>query len=146
MNGKVVGDMYSAAQHSERELSDAEQRNKDIVMDYYDLMMYRETPDFEGAEKYWDDHYIQHDALIPQGREAIKQFTRELYEKYPERWTQTKRVWVDGNFVIMHLHVIEEPGTPGLSMIDIFRVEKDKVVEHWDVFQAIPVDAINDPF
>ena len=44
----------------------------------------------------------------------------------------------EGDLVMMHNHSVLVPGTPGRNIIDIFRVEGDKVVEHWDVIQDIP--------
>lgn len=40
--------------------------------------------------------------------------------------------------MILHVHKIVEPGTLGGAIIDIFRVDDGKIVEHWDVTQAIP--------
>jgi predicted SnoaL-like aldol condensation-catalyzing enzyme len=35
-------------------------------------------------------------------------------------------------------------GEPGKAIVDIFRVETGKVVEHWHVVQAIPENPAND--
>ena len=43
-----------------------------------------------------------------------------------------KRVVADGNHVIVHVHAIREPGTRGNAIIDIFKLENGKIVEHWD--------------
>ena len=48
--------------------------------------------------------------------------------------------FVDGEPVIVHVHVhaVREPGTRGNAIVDIFKLENGKFVEHWDVTQAIP--------
>ena len=50
--------------------------------------------------------------------------------------------FVDGEPVIVHVHVhvhaVREPGTRGNAIVDIFKLENGKTVEHWDVTQAIP--------
>jgi hypothetical protein len=38
-------------------------------------------------------------------------------------------------------HVAVQPGTRGTAIVDIFRLENGKVVEHWDVHE----DLIEDP-
>ena len=35
------------------------------------------------------------------------------------------------------------PGTRGLAIVNIYKLENDKVVEHWDVIQPIPESAAN---
>ena len=54
-----------------------------------------------------------------------------------------KRVFADGDFVILHVHGVREPGERGVAIIDIFRLEKGKIVEHWDVVQPIPEKPAN---
>jgi predicted SnoaL-like aldol condensation-catalyzing enzyme len=45
--------------------------------------------------------------------------------------------------VILHVHAVREPGTRGVAIIDIFKLESGKIVEHWDVVQEIPEQAAN---
>lgn len=35
------------------------------------------------------------------------------------------------------------PGSRGVAAADIFRVENEKIVEHWDVLQEVPEKAAN---
>jgi hypothetical protein len=45
--------------------------------------------------------------------------------------------------VILHVHVVREPGSRGGAHVDIFRLENGKVAEHWDVDEPIPADIAN---
>jgi len=46
--------------------------------------------------------------------------------------------------VIIHVHSIRVPKTPGRAIFDCFRFDENgKVVEHWDAIQDIPVKAAN---
>jgi hypothetical protein len=58
------------------------------------------------------------------------------------RWI-TPHVFADGDYVIIHSHAIREPGTRGAAIVDIFRLEDRKIVEHWDIIQPIPDTAAN---
>jgi predicted SnoaL-like aldol condensation-catalyzing enzyme len=45
--------------------------------------------------------------------------------------------------VILHVHAVRVPGTRGSAIVDIFKLESGKVVEHWDVIQEIPEKTVN---
>lgn len=42
------------------------------------------------------------------------------------------------------MHNKPTPESRGQAIVDIFRLENGKVVEHWDVIQAIPENPAND--
>lgn len=44
---------------------------------------------------------------------------------------------------MVHVHSVLEPGTQGRAIIDIFRLENNKIYEHWDVIQALPIESAN---
>jgi SnoaL-like domain len=72
------------------------------------------------------------------GPEGLKAFLAYLREKFPDYHSEIKRVFADGDYVILHVHNVPTPGSRGNAIIDIFRLENGKVVEHWDVRQEIP--------
>ena len=50
-----------------------------------------------------------------------------------------KRVIAEGDLVALHVHSQLSPEDKGEVVVDIFRFDKDgKIVEHWDVIQAVP--------
>ena len=48
-----------------------------------------------------------------------------------------------GDYVILHVHSVREPGPRGNAIVDIFKLENGKIVEHGDVVQPIPEKAAN---
>jgi len=50
-----------------------------------------------------------------------------------------------GDNPVARLHDVSlDPGTRGLAIFDLFKLENGKVVEHWDTVQPIPETAQND--
>jgi predicted SnoaL-like aldol condensation-catalyzing enzyme len=115
--------------------------NKKIVLEFYEYVVNRR--DFEAASHYLGPYYTQHNPDAADGAEGLKTFMQMKREKFPHSHCEVKRVFTDGDYVILHVHIIREPGTRGSVNVDIFRLEHDKVVEHWDVNQPIPEKTIN---
>jgi len=121
--------------------SDREEQNKKVVVDFYDKALNQK--DFEAASKHFGPGYTQHNPNALDGSEGFKAFIQFLKEKFPASKSEIKRVFADGDYVIVHVHAVREPGTRGNAIIDIFRLENGKIVEHWDVVQPIPEKAAN---
>jgi predicted SnoaL-like aldol condensation-catalyzing enzyme len=118
------------------------ERNKKIVTDFYNAAL--NEKDFDKARQYLGDKYIQHNPVAADGPEGLKAFIGFLRDKFPNNKSEIKRIFAEGDYVIVHVHAVREPGTRGNAIIDIFRLEGDKVVEHWDVIQPVPEKAMND--
>jgi predicted SnoaL-like aldol condensation-catalyzing enzyme len=75
--------------------------------------------------------------------ERLKKFLAFLKERYPQSHSDIKQVFADGDYVILHVHAVREPNTLGSAIVDIFKLENGKIVEHWDVVQPIPEKSAN---
>ena len=115
--------------------------NKKVVVEFYEAALNR--MDFEAAAKHFGPRYIQHNPGAPDGIEGFRQFIAMRKEKTPKARSEIKRVFAEGDYVILHVHSIREPGQRGVAIVDIFRLENGKIVEHWDVVQPIPENAAN---
>jgi predicted SnoaL-like aldol condensation-catalyzing enzyme len=124
--------------------ADAKQmeENKRVVRALYEAALNKK--DFAEASKYLGSKYIQHNPLAADGPEGLKAFIAFLKEKFPHNKSEIKRIFADGDYVVVHVHAVRVPGTRGNAIIDIFRLENGKVVEHWDVIQPIPEKSAND--
>ena len=140
--GLALGLVAPAAHAPAAHAADAQQeQNKKTVLDFYDKAINQK--DFEAAAKHFGGRYVQHNPNAADGPEGLKAFLAFLKEKFPASRSEIKRVFADGDYVILHVHAVREPGTRGSAIVDIFKLEGGKIVEHWDVVQPIPEKAAN---
>jgi predicted SnoaL-like aldol condensation-catalyzing enzyme len=123
--------------------ADAKQmeENKKTVTAFYDAAINHK--DFEAAAKFLGPRYVQHNPRAADGPDGLKAFLGVLREKFPDYHSEIKRVFADGDYVILHVHNVPTPGARGAAIVDIFKLEDGKIVEHWDVRQDIPEQSAN---
>jgi len=123
--------------------ADAQQQeqNKKAVVEFYEKAINQK--DFEAASKYFGPRFTRHNPNAADGPEGLKAFLQFLKEKFPASRSDIKRVFADGDYVILHVHAVRKPGTQGNAIIDIFKLENGKIAEHWDVAQPVPETAAN---
>ncbi|HEX5997801.1 MAG TPA: nuclear transport factor 2 family protein [Hyphomicrobiaceae bacterium] len=134
----VVSTALTAAQ-AQGPLTEAQrlERNKKNVVEFYNAVL--NEKDFEKAKAYVGATYIQHNPIGADGLDGIKGFINFLRAKFPNNKSEIKRVFADGNYVIVHVHAVREPGMRGNAIFDLFRLDDNgKVLEHWDAVQPIP--------
>jgi predicted SnoaL-like aldol condensation-catalyzing enzyme len=115
--------------------------NKKAVQEFYDFAINKK--DFESARKYLGKQYKQHNPLVADGPEGFKAFIEFLKKNFPDAHSEIKRIFADGDYVIIHVHSIRPPHMRGRAIVDIFRLENGKIEEHWDVIQDIPATSAN---
>jgi predicted SnoaL-like aldol condensation-catalyzing enzyme len=118
-----------------------EEANRAAVLAFYEKGLNQK--DADAALAYVGNRYVQHNPNAPDGPDGFRKFIGFLREKFPSSHSEIKRSFVDGDFVILHVHSVREPGSRGRAIVDIFKLENGKIVEHWDVVQDIPENPAN---
>lgn len=114
-----------------------EEANTRIVTAFYDLAFNQHKPT-EAARLYIGDRYIQHNPGVPNGAAAFYGYFEGFFRDNPQSRATIHRVIADGDLVALHVHSQETPSDPGRAIVDIFRLENGKIVEHFDVIQSVP--------
>ena len=114
--------------------------NKKLVVDFY-RTVFIEKRVVEGFERYVAPEYVQHNPLLATGREPTVKFLATRVTR--ESVTDIKRVVAEGDLVVLHVHSRTNLSDRGRAVVDIFRVTDGKIVEHWDVIQAVPEKSAN---
>lgn len=112
-----------------------------LATNFVDLF-YKQKKVREAFETYVSPGYIQHNPAVADGRDAALAFLEPLMRDNPGQ-SEVQRVLVDGDLFAVHVRARRDASDRGLAIIDIFRVEKCKIAEHWDVLQPVPEKSAN---
>ena len=90
-------------------------------------------------ENYVDsEHYCEHNPRIANGIDALRVelSSKRNNGKYLIEYSKVHRILAEGNFVLCvcegHYNGVHS------SFYDLFRVEHEKIVEHWDTTESVP--------
>ena len=120
-----------------------EQDAKSTVLEFFDLAFVQRKA-AQARERYMGETYIQHNPGAPDGPDLFVEFIGQFQAMAPDMRFDIKRVIAEGDLVVLHYHLTMTPDDPGRAVVDIFRVEDGRIVEHWDVMQPVPADSAND--
>jgi predicted SnoaL-like aldol condensation-catalyzing enzyme len=84
------------------------------------------------------ERYIQHNPNVPTGKTGFIEGVSGFYAMYPDLQWELKRIWCDGDYVIVHSHYRYTRVGKGNAVVEIFKIADGKITEHWDVSQEIP--------
>lgn len=111
--------------------------NKRAVIGFYHKAFNEHLPK-EAIDKYVGNEYIQHNPHAGDGKEPFISYFTELFKTNQSSFIEIKRIIAEKDLVMVHIHSRKNKKDRGRAVMDIFRLEKGKIVEHWDVGQKIP--------
>lgn len=121
---------------------DLTQRNKSLVLKAYQELF--GDHDLTALDRYWAENYIQHSPTMTDGRGSVKQLLEKIgIAQLPKQKVEFKRVIAEGDLVMLETVQPRIGDAPETVIVDIFRVENNKLAEHWDVIQSVPANAAN---
>ena len=124
-------------------LSKDSQKNKKLVTDFFTLA-FVDKKIKKAFDKYVSDAYIQHDPNLPDGKAPAIEFLTQIFlQDNPGTTISIKKVIAEGDLVTIYHHSRSNKEDRGMAVIEIYRVEKGKIIEHWDIFQAVPEKSAN---
>ncbi len=103
--------------------------------------------DFSVLEDHMKEDYIQHNPLVPQGRDGFQGFFLDAFRAVPDWKYELKNIISGGEFVWVYgtyagTQTGEWLGVPAtgksfaFDAVDIFRLEDGQLAEHWDVMDV----------
>jgi predicted SnoaL-like aldol condensation-catalyzing enzyme len=116
-----------------------EAENKTIVVNFYQKLF--GDKDLSAIDETIGDTYIQHNPAAGDGKEALKSILTPFFTGAPKTKIGVQRVVAEDDLVVLHTRQVF--GTTVNSVIDIFRLVDGKIMEHWDVIQAVPENPVS---
>lgn len=118
------------------------ENNKRLVREFYELAFNDRKPE-EAVATYMGSYYRQHNPQAGDGPEPFIGFVHYFTQTFPELHLDIKRLIAEGDLVVTHSQITRHANDRGIAVMDMFRLENGKIVEHWDVLQDIPETAAN---
>ncbi|QQD13438.1 ester cyclase [Sphingobacterium sp. UDSM-2020] len=110
--------------------------NKALVKDFVQNVLINGQIDLV-SNYFKGDELIQHNPHMADGvQEFLNMLNQWQEDGKPQIYKKIHKVLGEGNFVL----VLSEGTFKGehVAFYDLYRIEEDKIVEHWDVVEAIP--------
>jgi len=114
---------------------DKTEANKTLVKNFYETVLIGGA--FDKMGEYFDgDKYIQHNPMIADGLSGLGNAIQELAKQgLYMKFDKLHYLIGEGNFVLIMCE--GSMGDKPTAFYDLFRVENNKIVEHWDVIETI---------
>jgi len=116
--------------------------NKQAVLDFYNLALNEGKPE-EAVRRHLGDVYVQHNPQAGDGAEAFISFVSGFRSQFQGLRFQFKRAIAEGDLVAVHSHMKVSADDRGTAVMDFFRLENGRIVEHWDALQPVPEESAN---
>jgi len=97
----------------------------------------------EAFEKYIGHGFRHHNPFFEVSAESLQAGMEENAKQSPNKVFTILRMVSEGDFVVTHSHVQQNPEQRGAVVVHIFRFENGKIVELWDVGQPVPESSPN---
>jgi len=102
--------------------------NKALVLEAFDLLFNRR--DYDAAEEFWSESYMQHSALIAPGREALFNRVRSMPSlRYENQFTVA-----EGDYVMLYGR-FSGINPEAMVTANVVRVQDGRLAEHWDIWE-----------
>lgn len=115
-------------------LTAEERDNLDLVLRAYDVIAADVETDLT---PYYSIDYRDHaTGVVPGNLEGFQAFLKGFRESFPQAEIALDRVLADRSYVFLQGRGRKQPTDPWDHTMEVFRIESDRIVEHWEVLEV----------
>lgn len=101
--------------------------------------------DVRGAyQRYVGEGFRHHNPYFPGDVESLRRGMEEDEARNPGKSLDVQVAVEDGDYVAVHSRLRRGADDPGFAVVHIFRFERGRIAEMWDVVQAVPREIVNE--
>ena len=97
----------------------------------------------EANDQYIGAGFRHHNPYFPGDADALLQGMADNAQQNPGKRLDVLRALQEGDLVAVHSFVRHGADDRGFALVHLFRFEGDRIVELWDVAQAVPEESPN---
>lgn len=115
---------------------------KRVALDFLELVASGKV------DEAWDQHvgtsFRHHNPWFRGDAASLRNAMAQNAVDNPHKVLEVKSAVEEGDRVMVHSHIRQHPNDVGTAVVHIFRFEGDRIVEVWDVAQAVPENPVNE--
>ena len=114
---------------------------KAIAVEFLQLTAAGQAP--AAFERYAAPGFRHHNVHFKAGAATLRDAMQENAAQFPDKVLEIQRALEDGSLVAVHSRVSMDKDGPTMALAHVFRFEGGRIVELWDIGQAVPPDSPN---
>jgi predicted SnoaL-like aldol condensation-catalyzing enzyme len=116
--------------------------NKDAAVAFLELASAGQVR--EAFDRYVAPSFRHHNAHFKSDAQSLAAGMAQNAAENPQKVYQAKHVLQEGNLVAIYGRVRLKPNEQDYALFHLFKFENGRVVELWDIAQAVPADSPNE--
>ena len=135
----------AAAETTETAAATEHDANKATIKRLYDEAL--NGRDVDLLDELYASDYTEHSEALMGGLEVVKETFQGNFDQFPDAIWEIKHMGAEDDLVWVHAQInpTGEKGNEmvGLALIEIYRLDDGRIVEHWEAQQAIPEKTVS---
>jgi predicted SnoaL-like aldol condensation-catalyzing enzyme len=98
----------------------------------------------EAYARYVGSGFKHHNPFFRGDAASLMEAMEQNAKKNPSKVLEVHTAIEEGNRVAVFSRVRQKPGDRGGAVVHLFRFEGERIVEFWDIGQAVPEESVNE--